>query len=141
MNRCLIKDFEKRPSVTHLLDHPFIKGVHGKLLFLQKQLAKVLQDQKHLNPVVKTRYGSWHFSASSLWLFIKIWRVMCFDLPSIITGNYHISAFLSSIYMTLSTPCSVDDNSKASETSCPFVLLRLICLRVAEISLCPSVLV
>ncbi|KAB0362330.1 hypothetical protein FD754_006486, partial [Muntiacus muntjak] len=48
---CLIKDFEKRPSVTHLLDHPFIKGVHGKLLFLQKQLAKVLQDQKHLNPV------------------------------------------------------------------------------------------
>ena len=36
--------------------------------------------------------------------------------------------------MTLSTPCAVDDNSKASETSCPFVLLWLICLRVAEIS-------
>lgn len=66
---------------------------------------------------------------------------MCFDLPSTITGNYHIPAFLSFIYMTLSTPCSVDDNSKALETSYPFVLLRLICLRVAEISLCPSVLV
>lgn len=71
VNRCLIKDFEKRPSVTHLLDHPFIKGVHGKVLFLQKQLAKVLQDQKHLNPVVKTRYGPWRLPASSLWLFMK----------------------------------------------------------------------
>ncbi|KAI4575053.1 hypothetical protein MJT46_004332 [Ovis ammon polii x Ovis aries] len=60
ISQCLIKDFEKRPSVTHLLDHPFIKGVHGKLLFLQKQLAKVLQDQKHLNPVVKTRHERMH---------------------------------------------------------------------------------
>lgn len=54
ISQCLIKDFEKRPSVTHLLDHPFIQGAHGKVLFLQKQLAKVLHDQKHLNPVVKT---------------------------------------------------------------------------------------
>ncbi|XP_072817220.1 myosin-IIIb isoform X4 [Vicugna pacos] len=60
ISQCLIKDFEKRPSVTHLLDHPFIKGVHGKVLFLQKQLAKVLQDQKHLNPVVKTRHERMH---------------------------------------------------------------------------------
>ncbi|KAH0499873.1 Myosin-IIIb [Microtus ochrogaster] len=52
--RCLIKDFEKRPSVTHLLDHPFIKGTQGKVLFLQKQLANVLRDQKRLNPVAKT---------------------------------------------------------------------------------------
>lgn len=59
-NRCLIKDFEKRPSVTHLLDHPFIKGAHGKVLFLQKQLAKVLQDQKHQNTVVKTRHERMH---------------------------------------------------------------------------------
>ncbi|XP_054196606.1 myosin-IIIb isoform X6 [Homo sapiens] len=58
--RCLIKDFERRPSVTHLLDHPFIKGVHGKVLFLQKQLAKVLQDQKHQNPVAKTRHERMH---------------------------------------------------------------------------------
>lgn len=64
-NRCLIKDFEKRPSVTHLLDHPFIKGAQGKVLFLQKQLAKVLQDQKHLNPVAKTRYSSGASLASS----------------------------------------------------------------------------
>ncbi|XP_032256909.1 myosin-IIIb [Phoca vitulina] len=60
ISQCLIKDFEKRPSVTHLLDHPFIKGAHGKALFLQKQLATVLQDQKHLNPVVKTRHERMH---------------------------------------------------------------------------------
>ncbi|KAF6115167.1 myosin IIIB [Phyllostomus discolor] len=60
ISQCLIKDFEKRPSVTHLLDHPFIQGVHGKVLFLQKQLAKVLQDQKHLNPVVKSRRERMH---------------------------------------------------------------------------------
>ncbi|XP_010350571.1 myosin-IIIb isoform X1 [Saimiri boliviensis] len=60
ISQCLIKDFERRPSVTHLLDHPFIKGVHGKVLFLQKQLAKVVQDQKHLNPVVKTRHERMH---------------------------------------------------------------------------------
>nr|XP_025708236.1 myosin-IIIb [Callorhinus ursinus]XP_025708928.1 myosin-IIIb [Callorhinus ursinus] len=60
ISQCLIKDFEKRPSVTHLLDHPFIKGAHGKALFLQKQLAKVLQDQKHLNLVVKTRHERMH---------------------------------------------------------------------------------
>uniref|UniRef100_A0A2K5TYB1 non-specific serine/threonine protein kinase n=1 Tax=Macaca fascicularis TaxID=9541 RepID=A0A2K5TYB1_MACFA len=60
ISQCLIKDFERRPSVTHLLDHPFIKGVHGKVLFLQNQLAKVLQDQKHLNPVTKTRHERMH---------------------------------------------------------------------------------
>ncbi|KAF6361849.1 myosin IIIB [Rhinolophus ferrumequinum] len=60
ISQCLIKDFEKRPSITHLLDHPFIQGAHGKVLFLQKQLAKVLQDQKRLNPVVKTRRARMH---------------------------------------------------------------------------------
>uniref|UniRef100_A0A8C5XL12 non-specific serine/threonine protein kinase n=1 Tax=Microcebus murinus TaxID=30608 RepID=A0A8C5XL12_MICMU len=60
ISQCLIKDFEKRPSVTQLLDHPFIKGAHGKVLFLQKQLAKVLQDQKHLHPVAKTRHERMH---------------------------------------------------------------------------------
>ncbi|XP_069926810.1 myosin-IIIb isoform X2 [Oryctolagus cuniculus] len=60
ISQCLIKDFEKRPSVTCLLDHPFIKGAHGKVVFLQKQLAKVLQDQKHQNPVAKTRHERMH---------------------------------------------------------------------------------
>uniref|UniRef100_A0A8C6ABK6 non-specific serine/threonine protein kinase n=1 Tax=Marmota marmota marmota TaxID=9994 RepID=A0A8C6ABK6_MARMA len=60
ISQCLIKDFEKRPSVTHLLDHPFIKGAHGKVLFLQKRLAKVLQEQKQLNSAVKIRHERMH---------------------------------------------------------------------------------
>ncbi|XP_051846628.1 myosin-IIIb [Antechinus flavipes] len=57
ISQCLIKDFEKRPSVTHLLEHPFIKEAHGKDLALQKQLAKLLQEQKpHLASVVKSRH-------------------------------------------------------------------------------------
>uniref|UniRef100_A0A8C4X9Q1 non-specific serine/threonine protein kinase n=1 Tax=Erpetoichthys calabaricus TaxID=27687 RepID=A0A8C4X9Q1_ERPCA len=38
--QCLIKDFEKRPSVTHLLEHPFIKQAHSKVMTLQAQLYK-----------------------------------------------------------------------------------------------------
>ncbi|GAB1286410.1 Myosin-IIIb [Apodemus speciosus] len=64
ISQCLIKDFEKRPSVTHLLDHPFIKGTQGKVLLLQKQLAKVLQDQKHRNPVAKSRHERMHTGRS-----------------------------------------------------------------------------
>ncbi|XP_071072397.1 myosin-IIIb isoform X2 [Dasypus novemcinctus] len=60
ISQCLIKDFERRPSVTHLLDHPFIKGAHENVSFLQKQLAKVLGDQMHLNPIVKTRHERMH---------------------------------------------------------------------------------
>ncbi|KAM4869550.1 myosin-IIIb [Urocitellus parryii] len=60
ISQCLIKDFEKRPSVTHLLDHPFIKGAHGKVLFLQKRLARVLQEQKQLNSAVKIRHERMH---------------------------------------------------------------------------------
>ncbi|XP_044525738.1 myosin-IIIb-like [Gracilinanus agilis] len=57
ISQCLIKDFEKRPSVTQLLEHPFIKEAHGKDSTLQKQLAKLLQDQEtYLGSVVKPRH-------------------------------------------------------------------------------------
>lgn len=54
--RCLIKDFEERPSVTHLLEHPFIRQAHGKDMELQKQLADLIQAQQQLGSVAKTRY-------------------------------------------------------------------------------------
>ncbi|MGH0133886.1 UNVERIFIED_CONTAM: hypothetical protein FKN15_043857 [Acipenser sinensis] len=35
ISQCLIKDFERRPSVTHLLENPFIKQTHSKVMTLQ----------------------------------------------------------------------------------------------------------
>ncbi|OXB77972.1 UNVERIFIED_CONTAM: hypothetical protein H355_009543 [Colinus virginianus] len=54
--RCLIKDFEKRPTVTHLLEHPFIKQVHGKDMSLRNQLAELIQEQQRLGSVAKTSH-------------------------------------------------------------------------------------
>uniref|UniRef100_A0A3Q2EJL6 non-specific serine/threonine protein kinase n=1 Tax=Cyprinodon variegatus TaxID=28743 RepID=A0A3Q2EJL6_CYPVA len=45
ISQCLIKDFEARPSVTHLLEHPFIKQVHGKDVALSQQLADLIREQ------------------------------------------------------------------------------------------------
>ncbi|XP_021255047.1 myosin-IIIb isoform X2 [Numida meleagris] len=57
ISQCLIKDFEKRPTVTHLLEHPFIKQAHGKDMSLQKQLAELIQEQQRLGSVAKTRFS------------------------------------------------------------------------------------
>uniref|UniRef100_UPI00398EC91C myosin-IIIb n=1 Tax=Pristiophorus japonicus TaxID=55135 RepID=UPI00398EC91C len=46
ISQCLIKDFERRPSVTYLLDHPFIKQAHGKYVTLQQQLANLIKVQQ-----------------------------------------------------------------------------------------------
>ncbi|XP_053926550.1 myosin-IIIb isoform X3 [Cuculus canorus] len=60
ISQCLIKDFEKRPSVTHLLEHPFIKQVHGKEMSLQKQLAELIQEQQQQGSIAKTRHERIH---------------------------------------------------------------------------------
>ncbi|XP_075896017.1 LOW QUALITY PROTEIN: myosin-IIIb [Nelusetta ayraudi] len=46
IGQCLIKDFEARPSVTHLLEHPFIKQAHGKEVALRQQLAALIREQQ-----------------------------------------------------------------------------------------------
>ncbi|XP_078537714.1 myosin-IIIb [Lissotriton helveticus] len=56
ISQCLIKDFEKRPSVIHLLEHPFIRQAHGKDMALQRQLADLIQAQQQSGSVAKTRY-------------------------------------------------------------------------------------
>ncbi|XP_013924295.1 PREDICTED: myosin-IIIb-like, partial [Thamnophis sirtalis] len=60
ISQCLIKDFEKRPSVTHLLEHPFIRQAHGKDMALQKQLSYLIQAQQQLGAVAKIRHEQMH---------------------------------------------------------------------------------
>uniref|UniRef100_A0A3P9BBZ7 non-specific serine/threonine protein kinase n=1 Tax=Maylandia zebra TaxID=106582 RepID=A0A3P9BBZ7_9CICH len=55
ISQCLIKDFEARPSVTHLLEHPFIKQAHGKDIALRQQLAALIQEQ-HLVSLTSYRH-------------------------------------------------------------------------------------
>ncbi|XP_032386224.1 myosin-IIIb, partial [Etheostoma spectabile] len=55
ISQCLIKDFEARPSVTHLLEHPFIKQAHGKDVVLPQQLAALIQEQQELGCKIKTK--------------------------------------------------------------------------------------
>lgn len=54
--RCLIKDFETRPSVTHLLEHPFIKQAHGKDASLRQKLSVLIREQQDVGSRTKTRY-------------------------------------------------------------------------------------
>ncbi|XP_031437955.2 myosin-IIIb [Clupea harengus] len=56
MLRCLIKDFETRPSVTHLLEHPFIKQAHGKDSTLRQQLSSLIKEQQEHGCRRRTRH-------------------------------------------------------------------------------------
>uniref|UniRef100_A0A3B3D039 non-specific serine/threonine protein kinase n=1 Tax=Oryzias melastigma TaxID=30732 RepID=A0A3B3D039_ORYME len=56
ISQCLIKDFEARPSVTHLLEHPFIKQAHGKDEALRQQLAALIQEQQEFSYKSKTKH-------------------------------------------------------------------------------------
>ncbi|KAK1165684.1 myosin-IIIb-like isoform X2 [Acipenser oxyrinchus oxyrinchus] len=57
ISQCLIKDFERRPSVTHLLENPFIKQTHSKVMTLQNQLARLIQEQQESGCISKTKHA------------------------------------------------------------------------------------
>ncbi|XP_077073136.1 myosin-IIIb isoform X2 [Siphateles boraxobius] len=52
--QCLIKDFETRPSVMHLLEHPFIKQAHGKDTSLRNQLSVLIREQQDAGSRTRT---------------------------------------------------------------------------------------
>lgn len=96
-HRCLIKDFEKRPSVTHLLEHPFIKQVHGKDMSLQKQLAELIQEQQQLGSVAKTRYCTTHMQQLSFLPLILEAKFETLNAQIFTVSNDHINVLTSNI--------------------------------------------
>lgn len=63
VRRCLIKDFERRPTVTELLKHPFLTKVADKENILREKLRLLVQEQRkymfEINkmPEVTTKHG------------------------------------------------------------------------------------
>lgn len=96
-HRCLIKDFEKRPSVTHLLEHPFIKQVHGKDMSLQKQLAELIQEQQQLGSVAKTRYCTTHMQQLSFLPLILETKFETLNAQIFTVSNDHMNVLTSNI--------------------------------------------
>ncbi|KAK2906095.1 hypothetical protein Q8A73_010038 [Channa argus] len=66
IGQCLIKDFEARPSVTHLLEHPFIKQAHGKDVALRQQLGALIKEQQEVG--CKTKTSSVYSRECAEWL-------------------------------------------------------------------------
>ncbi|XP_078518924.1 myosin-IIIa [Lissotriton helveticus] len=60
ISNCLIKDFEKRPTVCDLLQHPFVKKVEGKEKALQKQLMEFIDVHLQMGITEKKRHERIH---------------------------------------------------------------------------------
>lgn len=62
VSECLIKDFEQRPVIHEMLEHPFIKQLSNCIDLIRSQLQEEMRRQKKLGPVkytpeVTTKHG------------------------------------------------------------------------------------
>ncbi|NXI34306.1 MYO3A protein, partial [Galbula dea] len=60
INKCLTKDYEKRPTVSCLLQHDFIKQIEGKENMLQKQLMEFIDVHQQMGVTEKARFERIH---------------------------------------------------------------------------------
>ncbi|KAM7035964.1 myosin-IIIa-like [Passerculus sandwichensis] len=59
-HRCLTKDYEKRPTVSTLLQHDFIKQIEGKENTLQRQLMEFIDVHQQMGVTEKARFERIH---------------------------------------------------------------------------------
>ncbi|XP_069715610.1 myosin-IIIa [Phaenicophaeus curvirostris] len=60
INKCLTKDYEKRPTVSSLLQHDFIKQIEGKENVLQRQLMEFIDVHQQMGITEKARFERIH---------------------------------------------------------------------------------
>nr|XP_028606832.1 LOW QUALITY PROTEIN: myosin-IIIa [Podarcis muralis] len=60
ISKCLTKDYEKRPTVSDLLQHDFVKQVEGKETVLQMQLMEFIDVHQQMGITEKARFERIH---------------------------------------------------------------------------------
>ncbi|XP_004404052.1 PREDICTED: myosin-IIIa [Odobenus rosmarus divergens] len=65
VTRCLTKDYEKRPTVSDLLEHKFITQIEGKDGMLQKQLMEFINIHQGTGGTEKARHERIHTKKSN----------------------------------------------------------------------------
>ncbi|KFO18932.1 Myosin-IIIa [Fukomys damarensis] len=66
ISKCLTKDYEKRPTVSDLLQHKFITQIDGKEVMLQKQLMEFIDIHRCAGGAEKARHERVHTKKSNL---------------------------------------------------------------------------
>uniref|UniRef100_A0A8C1S737 non-specific serine/threonine protein kinase n=1 Tax=Cyprinus carpio TaxID=7962 RepID=A0A8C1S737_CYPCA len=80
--KCLIKDFELRPSVFDLLQHVFIKQIVGREKMLQMQLMELIDLNQQIGVIEKTRHERIHTKKGS---YMKSQSQTCDDVDDLAT--------------------------------------------------------
>ncbi|XP_024431703.2 myosin-IIIa [Desmodus rotundus] len=65
ISKCLTKDYEKRPTVSDLLQHKFITQIEGKDVMLQKQLMEFIDTYQCMGGTEKARHERIHTKKSN----------------------------------------------------------------------------